>query len=161
MGNLFDKIKKQTERHAHVLGIKPKEVKEMTMREMLAKTRKPTLLTEAEINLTSEPKVMSGPEKARQEDEMSNYFAEDEVTIQFNDLLVADNYIFFAGTVDGQIQFSYTVSPIETESGVLLNFSPEFDKTNEDNQGIIKKLTDYYGIFYKYWRDNGLDVNEQ
>jgi hypothetical protein len=64
---------------------------------------------------------------------------------------------FWAGTIDGQLKFAYTVTPDEATSGVKIERSPDFDPSNEDNQSIEKKVISYYDTFYDYWSKNQLE----
>ena len=62
--------------------------------------------------------------------------------------------VFWGGTIDGTIQFAYKVTPNEKTSGVEFNYLDDFTVDNEENDEIVKKIEDYYDVFFKYWRDN-------
>ena len=171
--SLFDRIKKTTERYASPMGFKKKPIKEMSMRELqkrmrdqqVVATKKPQSLNEHrrhaylgedEVN-TSTDKNISSTEQKKYERNMLSYFDDDNVTIKFEPVLIADDGVFWAGTIDGQLKFAYMVTPDEASSGVKIERAPTFDPSNTENQEIEKKIIDYYDTFYEYWSKNQLE----
>lgn len=117
--------------------------KDMSMRDMLGKMRV--------INEASE--LGTNIDKEGEEGRMSDYFEEDNVTIEFEDFQVHTKGVLLAGTIDGQIQFAYKVTPDEKTSGIDVNYLDGFDPQDPENEVVIKKVESYYNLFYKYWRD--------
>lgn len=159
--DLLDKIAKTSKRLENQFGYAKKQpLKEMTMREMLRITRKKQMAEELSPDgVSSEPieKQLSPAEQEQQQRTMQDYFEDDNITIKFEPVLLYDNGVFWAGTIDGQLKFAYMVTPDESTSGVKIERSPDFDPTNEDNQNIEKKIIDYYDTFYDYWSKNQLE----
>jgi hypothetical protein len=173
--NLFDNIAKTAKRFASPMGYSKKQpLKEMTMREMLAKTRQqvdasPSNKVESlneqrhrylgEDDATAEPteKQVSPEEQKKYERNMLDYFDDDNIIIKFEPVLVADEGVFWAGTIDGQLKFAYMVTPDEATSGVKIERSPDFDPNSQENQEIEKKIISYYDTFYEYWSKNQLE----
>ena len=133
----FDKVKKKIN-------------EDMTVREMLSKTRK---LSEFE----SENKETNYDQK-REEEKFRDFIEELNVNVEFENLVVENDLIFWGGTVDGVIQFTYSVTPNEKTSGVKFNYLDDFSVDTPDNQEIVENIQNYYDTyFYKYWRDNVLN----
>lgn len=154
--SILDQITDRAKRFEDRFGIKEtNQRQDMSMRDMLAITR-PKLNEDI-------ARSMSASEVDREKEKMQNYFADDNVEITFNDFAIKHNAVFMSGTIDGQIEFAYVVSPEESinQKGVQLNYLDGFDPTNPDNDQIIKKVQAYYNDFYKYWRDNELQLNGQ
>lgn len=124
--------------------------KDLTMRDMLKITRK---LNEQDESSTNKKNVY---DQAAEEEKFRNFFDDMNVNIKFIDLEVRDDLVFWGGTIDGVIQFIYKVTPEERTSGVELNYLEDFSPDNPDNEEIVKKIENYYDLFYKYWRDNVL-----
>jgi hypothetical protein len=175
--SLFDKIQEDAKRFGKKMEIGKKEPnKEMSMRDMLGKMRKlneeampqqqpvqqpqgqPQQQAQQQPIQPSERPVSAQEERGYQE-KMLNYFQEDNVHIEFSKLLVYDQGVFWGGTVDNQLQFTYTVTPDETTSGVQVNYLQGFDKNDQENQKIVDKIEAYYDEFYQYWRDNELEID--
>jgi hypothetical protein len=154
---MLKKIEETSKRYANQMGYAKKQpLKEMTMREMLRITREKQMKEDALA--TSEPieKQLSPAEQEQHERSMQQYFEGDNVNIKFEKIMLFDEGVFWAGTIDGQLKFAYFVTPNESESGVKIERSPDFDPTNEDNQNVEKKIIDYYDTFFDYWRENQL-----
>lgn len=152
---LLNKIEKTSKRLANQFGYAKKgPLKEMTMREMLRITRKNQI--EEEISSETTERQLSPAEQEQQQRNMQDYFEDDNITIRFEPVLLYDDGIFWAGTIDGQLKFAYMVTPDENTSGVNIERSPDFDPSNEDNQNVEKKIIDYYDSFYEYWSKNQL-----
>jgi len=157
--DLLNKIEKTSKRLANQFGYAKKgPLKEMTMREMLRVTRRNQVHEDlASASNETMEKQLSPSEQEQQQNTMQDYFADDNVTIKFEPILLYDTGVFWAGTIDGQLKFAYMVTPDESTSGVKIERSPDFDPTNEDNQNVEKKIIDYYDTFYDYWSKNQLE----
>jgi hypothetical protein len=134
---LADKMKVNTPKH-----------KEKTTRELLAMTR---AINEIDISLDNKE---TNIDQKREEDKFRNFFNDQNINVEFIDLVVTNNLIFWGGTIDGVIQFVYKVTPDEKTSGVEFNYLSDFNPENPDNEIIINKVESYYDSFYKYWRNN-------
>lgn len=129
--------------------------KEITMREMLACTRRKV---NEEIQRT-----ISQAEIDREHEKMLNYFADDEVNIQFKDFLIKPDAVFMSGIIADAIMFAYTVSSSVSspEEGCKIEYLDGFDPANPENDKLIKKVQAYWNDFYRYWRDNELQLTGQ
>jgi hypothetical protein len=67
--------------------------------------------------------------------------------------------VFWSGVIDGQIQWVYMVTKDDSTSGVELNFAPDFNPDEGDNKKIVEIIQSYYNQFYKYWRENELELD--
>jgi hypothetical protein len=156
--DIFSKIEQTSKKYASQMGYAKKQpLKEMTMREMLRKTR--SLQKEEVAQASNEPaeKGVSPAEQEKYQRGMQDFFDDDNITIKFEPILLYDQGVFWAGTIDGQLKFAYMVTPDESTSGVKIERSPDFDPNNEDNRKVEKKIIDYYNTFYEYWRENQLE----
>jgi hypothetical protein len=127
------------------------ESKNLDVREMLKRTKKAFLREDEAIEKTI--KI----DQANEEEKFRDYFRDLEVVVDFIELEVYDNGIFWGGTIDGVIQFVYKVTSNEKESGFDIYYLEDFDKNNEDNQEIARRIETYYDEFFKFWRDNILN----
>jgi hypothetical protein len=152
--SIFDQISDRTKRFEERggFGTPTNKLQDMSMRDMLALTR-PKLNEDV-------ARTISQSEIDREHEKMQNYFADDNVEIEFKDFMVKPDAVFMSGIIDGQILFAYTVASQETQDnkGVQIEYLNGFDATNPDNDQIIKKVQAYYNDFYKYWRDNELQL---
>lgn len=121
--------------------------KDLSIRDMLKITRN---LNENTENINKKTSF----DQKNEEDKFNNYFSDLNVTTSFIDLDVYDNAIFWGGTVDGVLQFVYKVTPNENTSGVEFNYLRDFNPENPDNDEIIKRIENYYSVFYNYWKNN-------
>lgn len=119
--------------------------KDMTMRDMLGKMRV--------MNEDIQKDLTTNTDKSNEENKMANYFEENNVTIDFENFKVFGNGVILTGTIDGQIQFAYKVTPEEQTSGIEVNYLEGFEPQDPENEEVINKVESYYDIFYKYWRD--------
>lgn len=119
--------------------------KDLTMRDMFKITRK--------LNEDVENKK-TVYDQGMEEEKFMNFFRDMNVNVNFIELEIKDNLVFWGGTVDGIIQFIYKVTPDESTSGVEFNYLEDFSPDNPENDVIIKKIESYYDSFYKYWRNN-------
>lgn len=127
-----------------------KKKKEMSVRDMLKITRKLNEQFEDEKSINKKTVYDQGKEEER----FNNFFRDLNVNVKFIDLEVYDSLVFWGGTIDGVIQFIYTVTPDEKTSGVEFNYVEDFSPDNPENDVIIKRVESYYDLFYKYWRNN-------
>ena len=130
---------------------KPK--KNPTMRDMLKITRSLN-----EEDLKSEKNRETVYDQEKEEEQFKKFFNDLNVNIEFIDLEVYDDLIFWGGTIDGIIQFVYKVTPEEKTSGIEFNYLDDFSVDNPDNNEIVERIEKYYDKFYKYWRNNILDT---
>lgn len=154
-GNILEQITDRTKQFEKRYSFEKKQpVKEMSMREMMGKMRK---LNEEDVN--NQP--VSQSELDREKEKMLNFFANDNVDINFENFEVKPEGVFLSGLVGDQIQFSYTVtSDITTKDrGVQLNYLNGFDASEPENDKLIKKIQDYYDSFANYWIENQLQLN--
>lgn len=93
----------------------------------------------------------------REENKMRNFFKDLDVVIDYIELEVYDEGIFWGGTIDGVIQFVFKVTPNERDSEYQIYYLDDFDKDNPDNEEISKRIELYYDEFFKFWRDNKLN----
>jgi hypothetical protein len=133
--------------------------KSLSMRDLLKITRNHKL--NEDVNVVDDKKKALNKktvyDQTEEEEKFRNFFNDMNVNINFIELEVYDNLIFWGGTVDGIIQFIYKVTPDKRTSGVEFNYLEDFSPDNPDNDAIIKKIQSYYDTFYKFWRNNMLD----
>jgi hypothetical protein len=130
---------------------KPK--KALTIRDMLKITRNLNEQVDVEDKKKAENKK-NVYDQGKEEERFNNFFRDLNVNVKFIDLEVYDSLVFWGGTIDGVIQFIYTVTPDEKTSGVEFNYVEDFSPDNPENDVIIKRVESYYDLFYKYWRNN-------
>jgi hypothetical protein len=121
----------------------------LDMRTMLKVSRK--------MNENAEEKAANRKtvyDQSTEEEKMKNYFGDIKVNITFINLEIYDTAVFWGGTVDGIIQFTYTVTPNDKDEGFVLDYVGNFTPDNPDNQVIIDRLKAYYDQFYKFWNKN-------
>jgi len=123
--------------------------KDLSVRDMLKITRNKKLNED-----TLGSKKTTSLDQKREEEKFLNYFKDNQVNVEFIDLEVFDNGVFWGGTIDGEVQWVYKVTPDEETSGVEINYLEGFDSSDPENNDIVKKLEAYYDEFFKYWRDN-------
>lgn len=151
-GDILQQITDRTKNFEKKIGFGAKPViKEMSMREMLGVMRK-------KVNEGTD-RVVTQAEIDREHEKMLNYFADDNVDINFTEFEVYPNGVFMGGTIDGQLLFAYKVASEEKDSGVQVKYLDGFDPSDPDNDAIIKKVQSYYNDFYRYWRDNELQLS--
>lgn len=141
--------------------VKTPKKKDMSMRDMLKITRK---LNEDIDALETDIDTEEDKEKAidketiydqkREEEKLINLF-NDEVSFEFKDLEVFDDWVLWSGIVNGVIQFLFIVTRDEITSRVEFNYLQGFSPDNPQNDEIVEKLQTYYETtFSKYWRNN-------
>ena len=140
----------------YVVDEDTKTNKDLTMHDMLKITRKLNEQADDSNNDNSGFNKKTNFDQEREEEKFRNFFSDMNVDIDFIELKVTNDLIFWGGTIDGVIQFVYKVTPDEKTKGVEFNYLPDFSADNPDNDMIVKKVESYYDSFYKYWRDNVL-----
>lgn len=129
-----------------------KDFKDLSVRDMLKLTRDINS-GKKKLDTTSVKQITPSEEKNERE-KFENFFRDNNVIVEFEPLEVFEHGVFWGGTIDGQVQWVYKITPEETSSGVDVNVLKGFEKNDPENEEIIKKLETYYDTFYKYWRDN-------
>ncbi len=90
----------------------------------------------------------------REEENFLNFFDDLNVMVDFIELEVYDEGVFWGGTIDGVIQFVYLITPSEVDSGYEIYYLDDFNKENPDNIEISKRIEMYYDDFRKFWSEN-------
>lgn len=90
----------------------------------------------------------------REEENFLNFFEDLNVMVEFIELEVYDEGVFWGGTIDGVIQFVYLITPSEVDSGYEIYYLDDFNKENPDNIEISKRIEMYYDDFRKFWSEN-------
>lgn len=153
-------------------GVNDAVKKEMSMRDMLKITRKKKLnesetqnidlnkdgkddATLMDITTDNKKTIFDQKDEERKfREAIKNY----NVDVQFEPIEILDNAIIWNGTIDNQIQWSFLVTPDENVNGAKFNYAKTFDDTKPDNEELIKDIKSYYDTFYKFWRDNELEI---
>jgi hypothetical protein len=138
--------------HDGKFGVDESPKKELSMRDMLKITRRLNEDIEDEEEISTN-RITPFDQKS-EEEKFNAYFDDMNVDIDYEELIVKDNLIIWGGTIDGVIQFVYTVTPEENTSGIQFSYLPNFVVNDPDNDKIIKKIESYYNNFYKYFRNN-------
>lgn len=135
----------------------------MTKRNLLKMRKLKEFKGTPDLNVAKsiEPQIMqtTSLDQREQENKMKQFFAQNNVTIEFEPLEVYENGVFWAGTIDGQLGWTIKATPYETTSGIDVEYLEGFDPHDPENEEIIKKLEQFNKDFYKYWRDNELQDN--
>lgn len=132
---------------------------ELSMRDMLKITRKlnedvETPAVDAEEDKKKAVNKETAYDQKREEDKLVNLFG-DDVSFEFKDLEVYDDWVLWSGVANGVIQFLFIVTRDEITSRVEFNYLQGFSPDNPKNDEIIEKLQTYYETtFSKYWRNN-------
>lgn len=146
-----DFLKRMRHPNSFVEESKQTPKKDLSIRDMLKITRS--------INENVNRKTVY--DQTTEEEKFTAFFDDMKVNIKFIELEIYDNFIFWGGTIDGVIQFVYKVTPDEKNSGVEFNYLNDFSEDNPENEEIVGRVESYYDTFYKYWRNNMLQGNEQ
>lgn|SRR5574343_273877 len=93
-------------------------------------------------------------DQKNEESKIEDYFSDLNVNFDFQPLEIYPNGAYFGFGIDNVIQVVYKVTEDQKTSGYEVNYLPEFDKSNPDNDLILKRIESYFDVFYKYWRDN-------
>jgi len=90
----------------------------------------------------------------RERDKFIRFFNDLNVYVDFINLEVYDNFVFWGGTIDGLVQFIYKVTKEDKSTGVEFNYLGDFNPENPGNDAVIERVEKYFDIFYRYWRNN-------
>lgn len=130
---------------------------ELSMRDLLKITRTRKLNEQAEEdNKENAQNIKIDSDQNREEDKFRDFFNNNNITInvEFIDLEAYNNLVFWGGTINGIIQFTYKVPADErTSSGVEFNYLDDYSPDNPENDEIVKMVKTYYDTFAKYWND--------
>jgi len=139
-------------------NLQKKTIKEFVKKQLTTQdfVKKMRLVNEQEDNEQKNLKTVY--DQTREEKNFRNNVDDLNVVVDFNPLEVYDDFVFWGGTIDGIIQFVYKVTPDEDTSGVEFNYLEDFNPENEDNEEIIERIENYYDQFYKYWRNNIIQI---
>lgn len=166
-----------TDRISKIMARLNKEDKyEMSMREMLKITRKVSegsksskdnKGTKSTIKILNEDispnsgvdsaervNNVTNQDQEREESNLNGMFQDLTVDLELFDLEVYDDFVFWGGVINNMIEFTYVVPPITDSTGVEFKYTEDFNKENEDNTEIIKRIESYYVTFNKYWIEN-------
>ncbi len=91
-----------------------------------------------------------------EESKMNDYFKDLKVVIEYQPLEVNREKVWFGGIIDGKIAFTYKVTADESNAGFNVDYLEDFDSNILENSEILKRIEQYYDVFYKYWRDSVL-----
>jgi hypothetical protein len=133
--------------------------KEMSVRDMLKITRKlhEEVADTQTVDVEDKKKAINKEtafDQKNEEQKLVNYFGGD-VSFEFKDLEVYDDWVLWSGIVNSVIQFLFVVTRDEITSRVEFNYLQGFSPDNPNNDEIIEKLKAYYDTsFSKYWRNN-------
>lgn len=149
---MMDRMKKISEK-LNIISDNTKKKKNITTQNLVKKMRD---LREQEEEKQTNRKTVYDQE--REEEKFRNNFSNFNVTIQFHELKIYDDWVYWGGIIDGVIEFIYSVTPDDDTSGVRIRYIDDFNKDDPDNQEIVEKIESYYEEFFKYWRDNILQT---
>ena len=128
-------------------------VSEVSMRELNKRMRK--------LNENTDQITIPESELSVEIQKFKNVFRDYNVSFEFENFIILNGGIIWGGSLDNQIQWVYKVTDDDTTSGVELNFAPEFNPDEEDNKKLIDLIENYYNIFFKYCRDNFINVSNK
>jgi len=136
-------------------NVKPSSKKSLTMHDMLKITR--TLNEDIQGDEVEQKPVnkKTAQDQSNEEQKFKDSFPTGyDINVDFIELEVTDQYVFWGGTINGLIQFVYKVTPDENTSGVEFNYLEGFNEDDPKNDEIIKRVESYYDSFYEYWIDS-------
>lgn len=113
------------------------------IRNSLNKIRKLNEASEATLN-----------DQKNEESKIEDYFSDLSVNFDFQPIEIYPNGVYLGFGIDNVIQVVYKITEDQKTSGYEVNYLPDFDKSNPDNDLILKRIESYFDVFYKYWRDN-------
>jgi hypothetical protein len=156
INELNNRIKHISGIPAAVLGTDKQsgQVNELRTQDFVKKMRTSKIINEIFENIEQNTNKKTIYDQNREEQKFRQYFDDLNVTVEFIELKVFDDKVFWGGTVDGMIQFVYKVTPDEKSSGVEFNYLEDFSPDIPENDEVVKRIEAYYNSFYKYWRDN-------
>ncbi|RLF57320.1 MAG: hypothetical protein DRN27_08010 [Thermoplasmata archaeon] len=134
----------------------PKIEKDLNVRDMLKITRS---INEAIFNERENKETSS--EQSVEEEKFKSIFERDKmgVSVKFRDLEIYDDYIFWGGTINGAIQFTFEVTHDNDNTKVLFNYIEGFSPDNPENEEITTRISNYFETFKKYYRDEVLSTD--
>jgi hypothetical protein len=127
--------------------------KTFTMSEMISRVRK--YVNEEAF----QARYLTASELDVEKEKFQNVFSNYNVSFEYEPFMIVNGGVIWGGTMDGQIQWVYKVTEDDQTSGVEMNFSPDFNPDEGDNKKIVDLIESYYHQFYKYWRDNELELD--
>lgn len=149
---MMDRMKKISEK-LNIISDNTKKKKNITTQNLVKKMRD---LREQEEEKQTNRKTIYDQE--REEEKFRDNFSNFNVAIQFQELKIYDDWVYWGGIIDGAIEFIYSVTPDDDTSGVRIRYIDDFNQDDPDNQEIVEKIESYYEEFFKYWRDNILQT---
>lgn len=102
------------------------------------------------------PELTTDLDMKQEEKKMQDFFSDLNVHVKFKYLDVFSDSVFVAGSINDEVQFTFTVTPEEEDNGVDIDYLESFNSEDEENQRVLDKIEAYYSTFYKYWEDNVL-----
>lgn len=93
-------------------------------------------------------------DQKNEEDKFLSNFKDLSIHVDFIDLEIYNDFVFWGGTINGIIQFVYKVTKDKTSSGVEFNYLDGFNPDDEENEEIINRIENYYDSFFRYWNNN-------
>ena len=145
---------------AYVVNEEVKSKKDLTMRDMLKITRKLNEDVQPETDQPETPaskpvNKKSEQDQANEEQKFKDTFPIGfDINVDFIELEVTDEYVFWGGTINEVIQFVYKVTPDENTNGVEFNPLEGYNEDDEKIKEIIKRVESYFDSFYEYWIDS-------
>ena len=134
--------------------------KELDIRDMLKITRKLNEDIQPEIDQTETPETKpvnkkTDQDQANEEQKFKDSFSSiNDINVDFIELEVTDEYVFWGGTINEVLQFVYKVTPDENTNGVEFNPLEGYNEDDPKNEEIMKKVESYFDKFYEYWIDS-------
>lgn len=127
--------------------LKEDKVKDLSMRELLKKTRMLNeIVLKEDVNITpiDQKHVVDG---------LSNSLKQLEAIPKLNPIKVINGNIFWSGSVNDIIEFVYKVSPDASKSGYEINYDKDLTIEIPNKDEISKVIEDYYAEFFKYFQN--------
>jgi hypothetical protein len=87
-----------------------------------------------------------------------DYFRGLDIIVEFGDLKVFNDLVFWDGMIDGVIQFIFVVSNDPELHGVEFVYADDIDIQNPVNNEISKKVEDFFVEFSEFWKRNVLNA---
>lgn len=126
--------------------------KNLSVRDMLKITRTMNESEEIENKATDKDRDV-------QLESIQNYFSDMQVNlVMFEKMIITEKEVVWGGVVDGMIKFTYSVTAKDSSSNVVFKYLDDFSQDNPENNEIIERLEAYYREFYKYWRENAINM---
>jgi hypothetical protein len=145
---------------AYVVNEEVKSKKDLTMRDMLKITRRLNEDVQPETDQPETPaskpvNKKSEQDQANEEQKFKDTFPIGyDINVDFIELEVTDEYVFWGGTINGVLQFVYKVTPDENTNGAEFNPLEGYNEDDPKNEEIMKRVESYFDSFYEYWIDS-------